>query len=356
MTLLYTPVQTQNAQTIWSFWISKGCSPNQAAAWVGNVDGECSLIIGLIGDNNEAHGISQWHDDRIEEILEGTGIDIRSATLPDQLEAAYWECTEGWYKDVWPKLLATKDIQSAVTVLVQYYEQSGSQARDVARRTTLATYWYSQLSTKASAKLPLKKSAFKPLTTHIDHAGRFPVMQIECPHATKKVKLKSPRSGILHTTEGGWSGSMGVFHRHYAPHFILGVDQEDHNKVHIAQLVPIGYIGSACRDHNDLAIVQIEVIGFSKETAWRPDDSTCEALAELMVVCEREWGIPLTHPWPDGDYGRAGDNPHRHAGKLGHVAGWFAHGDMPPPDEHWDVGNLEWSYIFKLANQIKAKA
>ena len=51
-----------------------------------------------------------------------------------------------------------------------------------------------------------------------------------------------------------------------------------------------------------------------------------------MVVCEKEWGIPLTHPWADGDYGRAGDNPHRHAGKFGKVAGWFAHGDMPPPE------------------------
>ena len=58
---------------------------------------------------------------------------------------------------------------------------------------------------------------------------------------------------MLHTTEGGWTGSMSVFHRHYAPHFILGKDNEDKSKVHIAQLVPIGNIGSSCRAHNNLA-------------------------------------------------------------------------------------------------------
>lgn len=203
--------------------------------------------------------------------------------------------------------------------------------------------------------MPAKaKKVSKPLTTHIDQAGDFKVYQDDCPHSKRKVVLKSPRAGVLHTVEGGWAGGMSVFERHYAPHFILGLDRQDANKVHIAQLVPIGYIGSALKAHNNLAIIQIEIIGFSKEELWKPDDATCHALASLMIVCEKEWGIPLTHPWKDGDYGRAGDNPHRHSGKFGKVAGWYSHGDIPDND-HWDCGNLEWSYIFKLAEEIKAK-
>jgi hypothetical protein len=208
-----------------------------------------------------------------------------------------------------------------------------------------------QLTPIADLVPPKAKKASKPLTTHIDHAGRFPVMQLDCPHATKKVKLNKPRAGVIHTVQGGWSGGMSVFHRHYAPHFILGVDQED---VHIAQLVSIGYIGSSLKAHNDLAIVQIEIAGFCKTELWKPDDATCNALASLMVVCEKEWNIPLIHPWPDNDWGHAGDNSHRHSGKFGKVAGWYGHVDVPDND-HYDPGQLQWTYIFDLAKKLKAK-
>jgi len=186
------------------------------------------------------------------------------------------------------------------------------------------------------------------MKTRIDHAGPYPVEQVTYHPASALVDLDAPRAGVLHTTEGGWAGSESVLlHRHFAPHFMLGLDK---GKIHIVQFVPIGHIGTACRAHNNKAIVQIEMIGFAKEELWRPDEETSKALAALMVVCRDEWGIPLSRPWKDGDYGRAGDNPHRHAGKFGEVAGWYGHADMLQPDAHWDPGNLEWSYIFGLAN------
>ena len=141
MNLLYNQDQVQNAKIIWTFFKSKGCTATQAAAWVGNIDGETSLVIGPVGDGGEAFGVSQWHSDRINEIKKGTGIDVRTATLEQQLEAVYWEVTKGWYKTVWSKFIATTTLENAIAVLVKYYEQSGSQARDVARRTKLATYW-----------------------------------------------------------------------------------------------------------------------------------------------------------------------------------------------------------------------
>jgi N-acetylmuramoyl-L-alanine amidase len=189
------------------------------------------------------------------------------------------------------------------------------------------------------------------IRTHIDKAGRFPVRQIQCPHFSTPIDLSAPRAGVLHTTEGGWAGSLDVFKIHYAPHFVVGQNAVD-NKVEIAQLVAVGTIGAAIVTHNSLAIVQIEMIGYSKEALWLPDDETLDALASLMLVCRDEWDIPLTHPWPDGDFGRAGKNPHRASGKFGKIAGWYGHGDCPSPDTHWDPGALEWTKIFERAKVL----
>ena len=99
-------------------------------------------------------------------------------------------------------------------------------------------------------------------------------------------------------------------------------------------------------------IVQIEMIGFSKEKPWLPDDETLAALASLMAVCADEYGIPLEHPWPDGDFGKAGKNPHRSSGKYGKVPGWYGHGDCPSPDTHWDPGNLKWTEVLGMAKHM----
>lgn len=193
------------------------------------------------------------------------------------------------------------------------------------------------------AKLP------KPWLTQ---AGKFPVEHIGgIPHYNDSVDLGAPRTGVLHTTEGGWVGSLAVFKQHYAPHFMLGFDA-DAQKVRIAQLVQVGTIGAAIKARNRAVIVQIEMIGCSKETLWLPDPETLEALASLMAVCASEYQIPLFHPWPDGDFGKAGNNPHRSSGKFGQQAGWYGHGDCPRPDTHWDPGNLRWSVVFNRAQQI----
>jgi len=196
--------------------------------------------------------------------------------------------------------------------------------------------------------------------------GTYEVEKIPCPYSRKKVQLELPRAGILHTEEGQWEGSISIFKHHFAPHFTVGMDNAT-GKVRIAQLVPIGYIGSACRAHNDEAIVQIEMVGFSQTKPWYPhgkvarDDGhivdygdTDVALARLMIEIEKEYGVPLSHPYADDDWGRAGHNPHRTSGKFGHIAGWYSHGDMPDPDQHWDCGHLQWTRLFKLAEDIKA--
>ncbi len=178
-------------------------------------------------------------------------------------------------------------------------------------------------------------------------AGRFDVEPIGAiPHFNQAIDPAAPPTGVLHTMEGGWDGSLSVFKQHYAPHFMVGPGR-------IAQLVQVGTIGAALVTHNWIPMVQVEVVGFSQENLWLFDDATAEAVAALMAACKAEYGIPLTRPWADGVYGMARANdPHRNHGEFGHVAGWYGHGDCPSPDSHWDPGALRWSELFRIASAM----
>ena len=181
---------------------------------------------------------------------------------------------------------------------------------------------------------------------YLDSVGRFTVEQIPCPHFSQPVNLAGARTGVIHTTEGPHiDDALSVFKQHFAPHFLVGPGR-------ILQLVQVGTIGAALVHHNPDAIVQIEVVGYSKQTPWIFDDATLEPLAALLAVIKAEYAVPLAHPWPDGEYGLHGDNPHRHAGKWGVEPGWYGHGDVPQPDEHWDPGALQWSKLFAASGAL----
>lgn len=177
---------------------------------------------------------------------------------------------------------------------------------------------------------------------YLETVGKFKVEQIPCPHFPQPIVLTAPRTGVVHTIEGRFEDGLAVFKTHFAPQFIIGDGR-------IAQLVQVGTIGAALVTHNDHAIVQVEVAGRSQQSKWMFDEATEEVLVALMATCKVEYGIPLTHPWPDGDYGVYGPNPHRSSGKWGVEPGWFGHGDVPSPDVHWDPGALEWSAILARA-------
>lgn len=175
----------------------------------------------------------------------------------------------------------------------------------------------------------------------LDRVGKFQVEHISCPHFSQGVNLAEARTGVLHTTEGSTAeGALGVFKQHFAPQFLVGPGR-------IIQMVQVGTIGAALRTHNFDALVQVEIVGFSKTSLWLPEPATLEALAALLATCQQEYGIPLSHPWPDGDYGAGGS--HRGAGKWTRVAGWYGHGDVPLPDSHWDPGALEWTKVMEAA-------
>lgn len=129
------------ARESFDFWSPLVRLPVHAFAFLGNEDGETSFRPHVIGDHGEAFGPFQWHATRADAIKAGCGIDVRTAPHLDQLKAAHFEMTAGWYRRVWPTLMATETVENAVRVLVHEYEQSGSQARDIVRRVALAQGW-----------------------------------------------------------------------------------------------------------------------------------------------------------------------------------------------------------------------
>lgn len=73
------------------FWMSQGYSRAQAAGLVANENRESGGNAGARGDGGSAVGLFQWHPDRVQNILRGTGIDVRTAGRDEQLRAAAWE-------------------------------------------------------------------------------------------------------------------------------------------------------------------------------------------------------------------------------------------------------------------------
>ena len=184
----------------------------------------------------------------------------------------------------------------------------------------------------------------------LTRAGDYRIAKDECPHPNDNVTMTAPPTGVLHTTEGGWSSAMSVFKQHYAPHFLVGPRR-------IAQLVPLGKMAAALENRsggvetNRLARVQIEVCGYSKDTPYLFDAGTMDALASLLATLKTEANIPLFRPFPDRmpplPWSRY-DFSRRRAGKWGQVAGWYGHVEVPE-NSHWDPGALKWADLLAAA-------
>jgi hypothetical protein len=139
------------AATIYDYWTLSGhpddpikkpaLSHLVAVCVIGCQEGEYSLEWPPgQGDGGKAHGIGQWHDDRVKIILDNTGIDVRSAGLLDQNRAMFWE--------IWNKLpackkalLAATNVTEGIAALVNKFEFSGNRQRDIRRRSQYAGYW-----------------------------------------------------------------------------------------------------------------------------------------------------------------------------------------------------------------------
>jgi hypothetical protein len=137
----YSQTQIANAKLIFSFW-SNYVSEQQAIGFVANADRETSLDPKAVGDADMAYGIGQWHwSPRGQAILAGCGIDIRTASLENQLIAMHWELTHVETK-AWKQILACKTIADAAQTICQAYERAGASDAQVSSAVK-AWHWAS---------------------------------------------------------------------------------------------------------------------------------------------------------------------------------------------------------------------
>lgn len=79
------------AQRAYAFWLKKGYSPAGAAGLVARMMLESRGDPRARGDNGTAFGLFQHHGNRADKMRNATGIDVRTASFDDQLEAFYQE-------------------------------------------------------------------------------------------------------------------------------------------------------------------------------------------------------------------------------------------------------------------------
>lgn len=166
--------------------------------------------------------------------------------------------------------------------------------------------------------------------------------------------LSVPPKGDLHTTEGGWEGSLSVFRNVTGtPTYMAGFDPVT-KKNRIAQFMPNGEMSLTLKnaaggtETNREVRVQIEMLAFSRFTGkptWplNPDrtkmsEETKNMLSDLVYEASEAAGIP-----------------HRHAGlgfgnrsvsQWDSTAGWYGHSETPEND-HRDPGDeFDWEDMF----------
>lgn len=80
-----------NQQRIYDFWRAQGYSDAAARGWLANAQAESSL--NPLARNGSHFGLYQWDPVRRQRIKNGTGIDVATASVDDQLKAAAWEAS-----------------------------------------------------------------------------------------------------------------------------------------------------------------------------------------------------------------------------------------------------------------------
>lgn len=135
-----------SAKSAMDFWKSQGYTHEQAAGWAANMIAESNGNPNARGDGGKAVGLFQWHPDRQRKILEGTGIDVRTASFEDQLRAAAWEAEQ---RGDAARVRQQKSADAAASTISRYYERPangdyqaimrGKAALDIANNSSLSS-------------------------------------------------------------------------------------------------------------------------------------------------------------------------------------------------------------------------
>jgi hypothetical protein len=140
-----TPIAGDPMSTMGYLMSKHGLSEDEAAAFVANGMLESKLDPTANGDNNTAFGAFQWHNDakngyRIDKIRNGTGIDVKSGSYQDSLDAAVWE-----YKNnpdlakSWKRFQNANGAGAKASIFGHDFEAPADKAKRMLESASLAT-------------------------------------------------------------------------------------------------------------------------------------------------------------------------------------------------------------------------
>lgn len=140
------PMWTRAAQIV-NALRAKGAENPFIVGALANGYAESAVTPKVIGDNDQAFSIWQWHfNPRGERILKETGIDVRSETSISKIVDALWWELENVYPNTFAKLKAAKTAEDAARIFCTEFEGAGApNAMD--RRASEASYlsvWVAQ--------------------------------------------------------------------------------------------------------------------------------------------------------------------------------------------------------------------
>jgi hypothetical protein len=147
---LYSAAQVAVANQIYDFATSEmGWDSQQgdmahifAIAAVANADRETSFNAVIVGDQDTAKGLYQWHAPRRALIKLKTKVDVWDGTVASSLTGMRFEMTGtgGEYGPAFEKIIACAAVEDASEAWCRYYEEA-SASNAVARSRSLATAW-----------------------------------------------------------------------------------------------------------------------------------------------------------------------------------------------------------------------
>ncbi|ACL57421.1 phage tail tip lysozyme [Methylobacterium nodulans] len=208
------------ARESYDFWIGKGATPAQAAGLVGMEQGENNFKPHGYGDRGTSYGSFMWKMDRRREILAGTGINVHGATHQQQLEAAYWEMTQGRHKGFWGRLRQTTTPEEAAALGVRRFEIPADIPGASRRRGGFGRDWYNRFQREDDERAKTMQRALPPKPAQDDAsaslqnvAATLRDMSLRTHHLVEvsaSPGLQARTRGMRATTSGPIKADVGV--------------------------------------------------------------------------------------------------------------------------------------------------
>ncbi|MGV1793849.1 phage tail tip lysozyme [Rhizobium sp. A37_96] len=177
-----TGSKAQRAKGIVDSLMAAGMSRENAITWAAATMGaESGYGHDQRGDyvngRATAFGSAQWHMPRVRDILKGTGIDVRSASMDDQTKAMIWEMKK---TGIWNRAVKAGSAQEVLRLAIKEYERPLDQGpRQFNNRAAIANALRKSLAKEAAnAGLGGAAAAVKPPTGKVDihvHSKDHPV-------------------------------------------------------------------------------------------------------------------------------------------------------------------------------------